>query len=159
MFREKRRRGFHDLAQASGALQCVDRLPGLGKIEWSRSSQCCPGLPLSPALRSRLRAVRGQWRVLSSSIVCCDTLSSSRRIDWVVSSARPRRLSGKSGTSDRVADQPHPIRGRGRQSRDWLCWVVRGVPLLRSAVRDQLGAGMLPDRGGHWPHPRHHHRR
>jgi hypothetical protein len=31
MFRERRRRGFHDLAQASGASQCVARLPGLGE--------------------------------------------------------------------------------------------------------------------------------
>ena len=57
------------------------QFPGLGKIEWSRSSQCCRGLPLSPARRSQSRAARARWRVLSPSIVCCDLLSSSRS-DW-----------------------------------------------------------------------------
>ena len=73
--------------------------------------------------RPRPAAIGAGFRPRSVAAICFHLPG---RIDGVVGSARPHCLPGKSGSDDRVADEPLPIRGRGRQSGDRIGWVIRG---------------------------------
>lgn len=149
MFRD---RALHALAQASDASQCEGSFPGIGKnrvvsivpmLSWLAAFA---GAVIAPGPRPLARAFVLDRLVRYVFILPAGLMGLWAALGHIVFPARVAQAIG-------WPPSPFQFEVGVRQSGDRLGWVIHGVPLVRSAARDQFGAGMFPYRCGRWSPP------
>jgi hypothetical protein len=141
MFRD---RALHRLAQASDASQCGGSFPGIGK---NRVVSIVPVLSWLAAFAGAVIALARGPRPLARAFVLdrllryvfiflVGLMGLWAALGHIVFPARVAQAIG-------WPTSPFQFEVGVAKSGDRLGWVIRGVPLVRSAARDQFGAGVF----------------